>query len=121
MQNLFLTQLSTVEIRELFRDELANFFSQNQTIAPQPETDDIGKGAEFASRVTGKAVPTIYDLVHKRLIPHSKRGKDLYFSKSELLQWLKDGKRKTQSEIALEAENFSPEKSRQSKKNGVAT
>lgn len=117
MQNLFLTQLSTVEIRELFRDELLYFFSQNQFVAanPQSETDDIGKGAEFASKITGKAVPTIYDLVHKRLIPHSKRGKDLYFSRSELLQWLKDGKRKTQAEIALDAENFSRDNSRQSK------
>ncbi len=72
----------------------------------KPEADEIGKGAEFASKITGKAVPTIYDLVHKRLIPHSKRGKHLYFSRQELIDWLRDGGRKTQAEIAAEAQTF---------------
>ena len=109
---------TTDDIRAAVRTELADFFSTFQ-LHSQPETDDLGKGAEFASRITGKAVPTIYDLVHKRLIPHSKRGKDLYFSRTELLDWLKAGKRKTQAELAFDAENFSLEKSRQIK-NGVA-
>ncbi len=61
----------------------------------------------------GKAVPTIYSLCHQRKIPHFKQGKDLYFRRSELLKFISDGKRKTHSELALEAETFSPEKSRQ--------
>jgi predicted DNA-binding transcriptional regulator AlpA len=93
------------EIREAVRGEIAAAFSSYQ-IQPQTESDEIGKGAEFASKITGKAVPTIYDLVSKRLIPHSKKGKDLYFSKNELLKWLTDGKRKTQTEIAADAANF---------------
>ncbi|HSK72089.1 MAG TPA: helix-turn-helix domain-containing protein [Pyrinomonadaceae bacterium] len=93
------------DIRAAVRDELATFFSNFQ-LQPQPEQDEIGKGAEFASKITGKAVPTIYDLVHKRLIPHSKRGKDLYFSRKELINWLKSGKRKTQSEIAADAQSY---------------
>jgi len=115
MQNLVFTQLSIPEVRQIFRDELASFFTEKQISAKQSETDDIGKGAEFASKITGKAVPTIYDLVHKRLIPHSKRGKDLYFSRKELTEWLKAGKRKTHSEIARDAENFSSNNSRKSK------
>ena len=106
-----LTIPTTDEIRGVVRDELANFFSSFQ-FQSQTETDDIGKGAQFASKITGKAVPTIYDLVHKRLIPHSKQGKDLYFSRSELTEWIKQGKRKTHSELALEAENFSSNDSR---------
>lgn len=101
-----LTIPSTEDIRTAVRAELAEFFSTFQ-FQPQSEIADIGKGAEFASRITGKAVPTIYDLVHKRLIPHSKNGKDLYFSKSELLEWLKAGKRKTQTEIAADTAKLS--------------
>ena len=41
-------------------------------------------------------------------IPHSKQGRQLYFSRKELTDWLKSGKRKTQAELALDAENFSP-------------
>lgn len=100
-----LTIPTTDDIRSVVRDELKDFFSSFQ-FQPKTETDDIGKGAEFASKITGKAVPTIYDLVHKRLIPHSKVGKDLYFSRNDLIQWLKDGKRKTTAEIKSEADNF---------------
>lgn len=88
----------TDEIRLAIREELSAFFTSNP-IQQQPEADEIGKGAEFASKITGKAVPTIYDLVHKRQIPHSKRGGDLYFSKTDLLNWIKGGKRKTVAEI----------------------
>lgn len=100
-----LTIPSTEDIRAVVFETLTDFFSKNP-IQPQAEPDDIGKGAEFASKITGKAVPTIYDLVHKRLIPHSKVGKDLYFSRRELLKWLADGKRKTVSEIADDAAQF---------------
>lgn len=101
-----LTIPTTDEIRNAVRDELASFFSAYNFQSQRVE-DEIGKGAEFASKITGKAVPTIYDLVHKRLIPHSKQGKDLYFSRNELLAWLRSGKRKTQSELAVAAGNYS--------------
>lgn len=104
-----LTIPTTEDIRAAVRDELAAFFSTFQ-IQTKTETDEIGKGAEFASKVTGKAVPTIYDLVHKRLIPHSKQGKDLYFSRKELLEWIHSGKRKTASEIQNAATNYNKEK-----------
>ncbi len=67
--------------------------------------DEIG-GIELAIELTGLAKPTIYGLVSERRIPHSKRGKKLYFSRFELLEWLTNGKRKTQDEIAEEAANF---------------
>ena len=112
-----LTIPTTDDIRTAVRAELSDFFA-SFNFHPQPELEDIGKGAEFASQITGKAVPTIYDLVHKRLIPHSKNGKDLYFSRKELIEWLRSGKRKTISEIALDAQNFSNPK--QSKLNVTA-
>jgi hypothetical protein len=104
MENLVFTQLSIPEVRRMFREEIENFFANKVIARPENVIDDdeIGKGAEFASKLTGKAVPTIYDLVHKRLIPHSKRGGDLYFSRRELTEWMLSGRRKTQGEIAQE-------------------
>lgn len=52
------------------------------------------------------SVPTIYGYVHKAEIPVSKKGKRLYFSKKELTDWIKSGRRKTIGEVALEAELF---------------
>jgi predicted DNA-binding transcriptional regulator AlpA len=48
------------------------------------------------------AIPTIYGLTQRNLIPHSKRGKRLYFLESELREWVNSGKRKTIQELESE-------------------
>lgn len=58
---------------------------------------------EEASRLIGKAKPTIYDLVRQRKIPCYKYGKKLYFFEEELLEWISRGKKKTIKEIESEA------------------
>jgi excisionase family DNA binding protein len=105
MQNLTLTQISDDEIRQLFREELENFFAENRVGKNEAKTDEIG-GIDLAIELTGLAKPTIYSLCSERKIPHSKQGKRLYFSRQDLLEWIKNGKRKTQVEIAIEAENY---------------
>ncbi len=105
MENLVFTQLSIPEVRQLLREELESFFAEKQSGAKQFETDEIS-GIDLAIELTGLAKPTIYGLVSERKIPHSKQGKRLYFSRQELLEWIKDGKRKTQAEIKIEAANF---------------
>ncbi|MBN2595882.1 MAG: helix-turn-helix domain-containing protein [Marinifilaceae bacterium] len=61
-------------------------------------------GIEEACRVIGKAKPTIYALVRKRMLPCYKNGKKLYFFEDELLNWITSGKKKTLKEIENEAE-----------------
>jgi len=64
-------------------------------------------GIEAASRLIGKAKPTIYALVRKRKIPCYKYGKKLYFFEEELLEWISKGKMKTIQEIESEVLKFS--------------
>ena len=56
-----------------------------------------------ACQIIGKAKPTIYTLVRKRLIPCYKNGKKLYFFEDELLEWISKGRKKTLQEIESEA------------------
>jgi len=49
---------------------------------------------------------TIYTKVSRRELPFMKRGKRLYFSKSELLEYLKKGKVKTQSEGEVQSHSL---------------
>jgi hypothetical protein len=44
--------------------------------------------------------------VSKNSIPYSKKGKRLYFSKQELINWIKEGRQKTITEISNEANTF---------------
>ncbi|WP_235832339.1 helix-turn-helix domain-containing protein [Flavobacterium zhairuonense] len=67
-------------------------------------------GIEEASRLIGKAKPTIYALVRQRKIPCYKYGKKLYFFEEELLEWISKGKKKTIQEIESEVlkYNYNP-------------
>ena len=52
------------------------------------------------------SVPTIYRLVQKAEIPYSKKGKRLYFSDTDLTEWVKAGRRKTVDQISQEASSY---------------
>ncbi len=50
--------------------------------------------------------PTVYGWVNACTIPVHKGGKKLRFLKSEIDNWLKQGKKKTHSETALEVDAY---------------
>jgi excisionase family DNA binding protein len=52
-----------------------------------PKEDEIG-GMALAERVTGLTKSSIYHLTHEQKIPCSKKGKRLYFKKTDLESWL---------------------------------
>jgi len=50
---------------------------------------------------------SIYGLVHAGKIPGAcKRGKRLYFSKQELTDWIKSGRKQTAAELTAKAEHY---------------
>lgn len=55
-----------------------------------------------ASKMLNLSVSTIYSKVCRREIPVNKQGKQLYFYKSELQEWIKSGRVKTSLEISKE-------------------
>lgn len=69
-----------------------------------PPVKRVPLGIEEACRIIGKAKPTVYALVRKRLLPCYKNGKKLYFFEDELLECIAKGKKKTLSEIESEVE-----------------
>ncbi len=61
---------------------------------------------EDAAKFLNLAVPTIYGKVSNNSIPFNKRGKRLYFLKSELIEYIKQGRNKTNLEIEKDAESY---------------
>ncbi|AYB31928.1 helix-turn-helix domain-containing protein [Chryseolinea soli] len=86
-------QLSRIESLLLELKSDRHSFLVNKSI----ETNN-DNGIKLAMRITGWKRKTIYNLVCKRMIPHFKRGKTLYFDEQELKDWIKAGKRLTQEE-----------------------
>lgn len=58
-----------------------------QEVATKEETEEI-MNVEKAVKHLGMSRVTIYQYTSKRAIPHFKRGKRLFFKRSELDNWL---------------------------------
>lgn len=90
----------TKEVSELKRLLIEK---QEQPTTEQPEQLlTVQEAAQFLNLT----VPTIYSKVSKGELPVMKRSKRLYFSRTELLDYLKEGRRKTNAEIEAEAEAY---------------
>ncbi|MEJ7739612.1 MAG: helix-turn-helix domain-containing protein [Chitinophagaceae bacterium] len=79
-----------------------NKHTGNQDLLESDQLLTIQQAAELLKL----SVPTIYGLVSKSELPVNKRGKRLYFSKQELTDWVKQGRKKTQVEIQAEADTY---------------
>lgn len=95
---------------DLTLEELINALSSSHPPQVQEqvvEEDEIG-GIELAVKITGLAKQTIYGKVSSRTIPFMKQpsGKRLYFSRKELLEWLKSHKRITNEEVLDQAMGY---------------
>jgi excisionase family DNA binding protein len=105
-QNLTFDQLPnavtmlTKEVSELKRLLIDK---QEQTTTDPPEQLlTIQEAAEFLSLT----VPTMYSKVSKNELPVCKRGKRLYFSSTDLMEYVKAGRKKSNAEIEQEADNY---------------
>lgn len=72
---------------------------------PLPEADEL-LTVQDTAKFLSLSVPTIYGLISKGELPVMKRSKRCYFSKVELINYLKDGKRKTAAELETEADAY---------------
>lgn len=68
----------------------------------QDELLNIQQAAEFLSL----SVPTMYSKVSKCELPVMKRSKRLYFSRTELMDYLKKGRKQSNAEIEAEAQTY---------------
>ena len=62
----------------------------------------VQEAAEFLNLT----VPTIYSKVSRGELPVMKRSKRLYFSRIELMDYLKAGRKKTNTEVEAGAEEY---------------
>lgn len=90
----------TKEVSELKRLLIEK---QEQPTTEQPEQLlTVQEAAQFLNLT----VPTIYSKVSKGELPVMKRSKRLYFSNIELMEYLKEGRKKSNAEIEQEANAY---------------
>jgi excisionase family DNA binding protein len=97
--------LTNVPIDELIDRIVERLASSNQVLNKSQEESDVKEylSIEEASKLIGLAISTIYSLTHRNEIPHIKKGKKLWFKRSELLQWLDSGHVESQEDLEAKA------------------
>lgn len=102
MQNPFEALEARLNNIETLLLDLKHLPKEQPTQTQQDELLTVQDTAEFLSL----SVPTIYGLISKGELPVMKRSKRCYFSKSELMDYLKQGRKKTLAETASEADQY---------------
>lgn len=106
---LFLTTLTIPEVRNLFRKELSDFFSNKENILSQTTEQDRWLNLkDLCEYLPSKPTPaTVYAWVADSKIPyHKPGGKALAFLKSEIDEFIKGTRGKTSFEIKREAKAY---------------
>jgi excisionase family DNA binding protein len=67
---------------------------------------DIFIGVSAAAKLLGLADQTIYDMVCNKKIPYYKPRRRLQFLESELIEWIKNGRKGTALEDSRKADEF---------------
>tara|TARA_R110000765_G_scaffold2912_1_gene9069 strand:- start:28220 stop:28522 length:303 start_codon:yes stop_codon:yes gene_type:complete len=88
---------------KLLAEQIAYLLKDNSNYK---EEEDVFLKIEEAAKLIHLSKYTIYGLVHKNTIPYHKRGSRLYFLKSEILNWLKAGKRKDKASVQNEVDEY---------------
>ncbi|MES2131994.1 MAG: helix-turn-helix domain-containing protein [Bacteroidota bacterium] len=99
MDNIIVTTKNDLEnLIQLCVNKALTSFGVNSS---SNEEDKI-LSVEEATIFLNLARQTLYGFTSKREIPFIKRGKKLYFKKSELNAWLLEGKKKSKGELLKE-------------------
>lgn len=105
------TQKDVAEVKKYLK-ELKAFLENKEK--QQPKTDDP-KNIDEISNFTGYTKPTIYGYCQKNEIPYHKKNGRLFFFKSEIIDWIKEGKQKTIIEVEADADTLLSNKSKRQK------
>ncbi len=104
---MIIVQLDSEQLSSLIQSSVRKVLREtpSQIVEPTEQPDKlltIQEAAEFLSLT----VPTMYSKCSKNEIPYMKRSKRLYFSRTELLEYIKEGRKKSNAEIEQEAEAY---------------
>ena|SRR6185436_11480091 len=110
MQDLILIPISKYEFKQLLKESIAEVLREQEPTTSDNKSDKLLSIKE-ASEFLNLAKQTIYGFTSQNLIPFIKKGKKLYFNKTELTEWLKTGRNKTTSESEKEAVDYIAKKS----------
>jgi excisionase family DNA binding protein len=104
---MIIVQLDSEQLNSLIQNAVRKVISETPQAEQPTETDrwfDLNELCIYHPDKPSK--PTVYGWVNAGLIPVHKSGKKLRFLKSEIDNWLLQGRKKTFAEINNDAEQY---------------
>lgn len=91
--NLILT--TACELKSLIENAVEVAVRQQVSLPQKIEPNPVSEIMDIDAciKLTGLKKPSIYAQTSSRTIPHYRKGKRLYFIRSEILAWITEGKR----------------------------
>lgn len=99
-------QLESEQFDIIIQNALRKVISETPKANTEATDKDELLTVQETARFLSLSVPTIYSLISKGELPVMKRSKRCYTSKVELINYLKQGRKKTLPEIANENDSF---------------
>lgn len=104
---MIILQLDSEQLNSLIQNAVSKAISETHKAEQSKETSIWFNLTELCFYLPDKpAKPTVYGWVQSGLIPCHKGAKKLRFLKSEIDNWLKQGRKKTLAETAAESDLF---------------
>ncbi|MRI02100.1 helix-turn-helix domain-containing protein [Kriegella sp. EG-1] len=72
----------------------------------EPSNIETPLNIKEVAKLTELSVPTLYGYVQRNEIPYYKKGNRLKFFKTEIIDWIKEGRQKTLNEVEASADTF---------------
>ena len=106
MEKTIFISLPIEDLQTVIIDCVNSCLKNNKQLhSEQHETDEL-LTVQDTAKFLSLSVPTVYSLISKGELPVMKRSKRCYFSKIELINYLKQGRKKTVAETASEADTY---------------
>lgn len=100
---MIIVQLDSEQLNSLIQNAVRSAISETQPTQRNeaPDLLTVQQAAEFLSL----SVPTIYAKISNKELPCMKRAKRVYFSREDLMTYLRAGRKRTIAEIEAGANN----------------
>ena len=93
---LHIEGLTADELKDIIRQEVKQAVSQVEPSRPAPNEFLT---VEEAGQLLSYSQAGIYGLISKRELPFYKKGKRVYFKRSEIEKWVEDGRQESFEEL----------------------
>lgn len=103
MENLMVL-ITREELQSIIEDAMDQTWKERQEVNPDSSGPTVMDIEAFCA-YTGLSKQTVYRKTRSGAVPHSKRGKRLYFDKKEVDEWLLANKVNAQA-VAEQTEEF---------------